>query len=31
LKDYVKNEKTKLIVKIGKLGGGAPVREPLVD
>ena len=32
LEDYLgKNEKTKIIVKITKSGGGAPVREPLID
>lgn len=32
LADYVgKNEKTKIVVKIQKKGGGAPVREPVVD
>lgn len=32
LKDYSgKNEKTKIIVKLSKIGGGAPVREPAID
>jgi hypothetical protein len=32
LSDYVgKNEKTKIVIKLQKTGGGAPVREPLVD
>ena len=30
--DYIgKNEKTKVVVKFGKKGSGAPVREPLID
>jgi len=30
--DYVgKNEKTKIVVKLQKAGGGAPVREPMID
>jgi hypothetical protein len=32
LSDYIgRNEKTKIICKIQKRGGGAPVREPLYD
>lgn len=32
LSDYFgKNEKTKLVVKVTKRGGGAPQREPLID
>ena len=32
LSDFVgKNEKTKVVVKLQKQGGGAPVREPAVD
>lgn len=32
LADYVgKNEKTKIVVKLQKSGGGAPAREPMVD
>jgi len=32
LSDYVgKNEKTKIVIKLQKVGSGAPVREPLVD
>ncbi len=30
--DFVgRNEKTKLVVKLQKRGGGAPAREPVVD
>lgn len=32
LHEYVgKNEKTKIVAKIQRRGGGAPVREPVVD
>jgi hypothetical protein len=32
LSDYFgKNEKQKFVVKITKKGGGAPVREPMID
>merc|ERR1712146_393642 len=32
LSDYIgKNEKTKLVVKLQKAGGGQPTREPAVD
>lgn len=32
LADYIgKNEKTKIVAKLQKKGGGAPVREPVVD
>lgn len=32
LSDYIgKNEKTKIVAKLQKKGGGAPVREPVID
>jgi len=32
LSDYVgKNDKTKIIAKLQKAGGGPPVREPIID
>jgi len=31
LKDYLPNEKTKVVVKLAKIGSGQPVAEPTID